>query len=172
MGYLDRITADEEHIDPSVEQAQDVKDSFFKTVRFTLWQLRKVLFTRERSGSDSVIVPLSVEQAEDLFAQNHFEPGWWLSYSFRDEVLNMRRPEYRTPEQGKPRWWQAHIRGYQSETDGSHSIELTCHIEPEPKEYPTEHLTGPVDYDQGTRLLVDLLQANNIEHEYISRSTN
>ncbi|TYL37196.1 hypothetical protein CV102_17910 [Natronococcus pandeyae] len=164
-GLLDRLAADKERVDITVELLWDVKDSLFATIRFTLWEVRQVFFTRERSGADSVVVPLSAQQAEAMLSEHHFEPGWWLSYSFRGEELNMRRPEHRVIEPGKAKWWQSHVRGYSTETDGGEAIELTWHVEPEPKEHPTEHLIGPADYEEGAALLKSLLDDHGIEYE-------
>ena len=168
------LLGEDEYVDPDLSALGRAKFALAGAIRPLWWSLRQTVASRERSGSHSAIVPLSTEEAEQLLARNDFEPGWWLSYSFRKEVINMRRPVYDSSPHAD--WWQAHIRGYKvrdddpriadTDYDATAFTDLTCHIEPEPKEHPDIHVKY-VSYNKGTKLLLQLLGQHGIPYQFI-----
>lgn len=173
MGSIGRIEKrrNSRRIDTSVDRVRHLPNGSLAGLRLMLWWMRKTLFTRPRPHSDSVVISLSKTEAIRWLGGHHFEPGWALSYSFRDELLNLRRPKY-VPDHPDLPWWQAHVRGYSYPSEATTGrIELTCHIEPAPIEHPDDHLVpGADDYERGTELLVELLEWDEIEYEYIDRT--
>ena len=186
MAISDRfsILDDNEQFDPSPSRLKHTVGDLAGALPRIWWAVRKIGASTERSGSHSVIVALSTDEVKELLWKNEYEPGWWLSYSFRGEVINRRRPIYHQSEHAE--WWQAHIRGYRvghgdrrfddprlagynrnldvfAEHDSSELTDLTCHIEPEPKEHPDIHLKY-VKYNDGTRRLLKLLEENDVEY--------
>lgn len=173
MGSIDRSTKRENRqiFDTNVSRIRRLPDGPLAGLRLLLWWIRKTFFTRPRFDSDSVVLSLSKSEATRWLGGHHFEPGWAFSYSFRDEILNLRRPKH-VPDHPDLPWWQAHVRGYSYPAEATiDRLELTCHIEPDPIEHPDEHLVpGADDYERGTALLVELLEWDGIEYEYIDRT--
>lgn len=137
------------------------------------WWIRKTFFARQPPENPAVIVDMSVADAEALFGQHFFEPGWELSYYYHKEELNLRRATH-LPDRGPQNlaWWQVHIRGYchaRHPADGTCSqLELVAHLEPEPVEHPDAHLSGQfIDVPRGNEVLVELLEANDVPYEKI-----
>ncbi len=123
--------------------------------------MRKTFFTKPRSSTRSLTVPLSVAEVTRLLGQHHFEPGWELSYHYRGEILNLRRVEYVAHPSGLE-WWQVHLRGY----DHPDGLELAAHFETEPSEHPDTHIeTVGLDVDRGMATLTDLLDEHDVEYE-------
>lgn len=131
-----------------------------RSFHLSLWWIRKGWFTRPRPLEPSVVVPLPEEAVTRLLDQNDFEPGWPLSYNYRDEIFNLRRVEYVDHPSGFE-WWQVHIRGY-NHPDG---IEVAAHFEPEPRKHPRAHITlFGLDVDRGMETLTMLLDEDEIEY--------
>lgn len=189
MNPSDRIEIldEDEYFNPNLSNLQHAAINLSKGFTRMLWTARKIAATKKRSDSHSVIVPLSTDEVKEVLRENEYEPGWWLSYSFRGEVVNRRRPIYHPSEYAK--WWQAHVRGYemtdddprfddpriadfnrnsdyQSIRDSSELTDLTCHIEPEPKEHPDIHLKY-VKYNTGTKLLLKLLERIDVSYVFV-----
>ena len=189
MAISDRfsILDDNEQFDPSPGRLKHTAGNLARALPRIWWAVRKIGASTERSGSHSVIVALSPDEVKELLWKNEYEPGWWLSYSFRGELINRRRPIYHRREYAE--WWQAHIRGYQvtptdrrfddarladynrkldllTGRDSTELTDLTCHIEPEPKEHPDIHLKY-VKYNNGTRRLLKLLEENDVGYVFV-----
>lgn len=136
-----------------------------RCLRHSLWWVRKTFFTRSRSAGPSIVLP-SVDvdatrsEVTRTLGRRHFEPGWELSYSYRGEVLNLRRVEYVDHPSGFV-WWQLHLRGYEH----AEGLELTAHFETEPTEHPDEHVSlFGLDVERGIEALTALLDEEGIEH--------
>lgn len=95
------------------------------------------------------------------------EPGWLVSYSYRDEVLNLRRIEHFT-HPSRLKWWQVHVRGYNCSGD----TELTAHFEPEPRRQPRAHITlFGLDVDRGMETLLELLKCGRVNYDWLNDPT-
>lgn len=181
------ILDEDEYFSPNLGNLQHAAINLSKGFTRLLWTARKKAATKKRSDSHSVLVPPATEEAKEVLRKNEYEPGWWLSYSFRGEVVNRRRPVYHRSEYAK--WWQAHIRGYETTDDdprlndpriadfnrdsdyrelraSSELTDLTCHIEPGPKEHPDVHLEY-VKYNTGTKLLLKLLEKIDVNYVFV-----
>ena len=144
-----------------LDRLRHVYDAPLVNLRLSLWWLRKTLFTRPRSDAPAVFVPLDKPTVVRCLGQHHFEPGWSFSYYYREETLNLRRPEYYDHESGY-RWWQVHVRGYER-LDG---LELTAHFETDPIEHPDAHVENVgLDVDRGMRALKEILDAHDVPYD-------
>jgi hypothetical protein len=128
------------------------------------WWLRKTAFTTEKSENPYLVVEMTKEEAEEFFGRHHFEPGWEMSYSFRGEILNLRRVEWaHVPAFPDLPWWQVHIRGYRH--DDPPGLELTAHFEAEPAEHPKEHLDHlGIDVPRGNAVMQQILDEAGVEY--------
>ena len=177
----------DERLDPNLNNFQHSVGNVGSGLTRVWWAIRKIVASKQRTGAHSVIVPHATDEVKDLLRTNDYEPGWWLSYSFRGEVINRRRPVYFPSDYAT--WWQSHIRGYEvapedprlsdpqiaafnPETDlpavraADNLTELTCHVEPEPKEHPDIHLKY-IKYNAGTKRLLDLLERTDVPYYFI-----
>lgn len=96
--------------------------------------IKGYLFTKPRPEPD-IYVYATIDELRVAFGKRHFTNGWELSYTYRGEDLNMRRPDY---VDDSFRWYQTHIRGWLN----GEGAELSVHHELEPSEYPEGHLKG------------------------------
>ena len=128
------------------------------------WWIRKTFFTQEKTENPYLVVEMTRAEAQAFFGRRHFEPGWELSYSFRGEILNLRRVEWaHVPEFPDVQWWQVHIRGYRH-TDPP-GLELTAHFEAEPAEHPSEHIQHVgIDVPRGNGVLRRLLDEGGVDY--------
>jgi hypothetical protein len=87
-----------------------------------------------------------------------------MSYSFRGEILNLRRVEWaHVPAFPDLPWWQVHIRGYRH--DDPPGLELTAHFEAEPAEHPKEHLDHlGIDVPRGNAVMQQILDEAGVEY--------
>ena len=181
------VLDEDERLNPNLNNLQHSLGNVGSGLSRVWWAIRKILASKQRTGAHSVIVPRSTDEVKTLLHRHDYEPGWWLSYSFRGEVINRRRPVYFPSDYAT--WWQSHIRGYEvpagdprlsdpriaafnQDTDipsvrrAADLTELTCHVEPEPKEHPDIHLKY-VKYNAGTKRLLDLLERTGVEYYFI-----
>lgn len=166
----------EQEFRPSIARIRELPTAPIGNLRRTYWWLRKTFFTRPRSRSDSVVVRLSPKTIKSRLGKRYFEPGWEFSYQYRDEILNMRRVEYddalsnyTSEVPSHLDWWQVHIRGYPYPSDSSSPkhLELTAHFEPEPTEYPDEHVSKRyIDLDRGMETLLEILDNTNTNYRF------
>lgn len=148
----------------SIGTARQIRHLPLKSLRGSLWWLRKLCFTRSRPLKPSIVVPQSKKAITGLLSRNDFKPGWIVSYNYRDEILNLRRIEHLAHPSGIE-WWQVHIRGY----DHSDGIELTAHFEPEPRRHPHAHITlSGLDIDYGMEILLEILDRQQIDYDWFS----
>ncbi|WP_318570073.1 hypothetical protein [Salinigranum marinum] len=128
------------------------------------WWLRKTVFTHEKTDNPYLVVELTKAAAQRFFGERNFEPGWEMSYSFRGEILNLRRVEWaHVPAYPDLQWWQVHIRGYRH--DDPPGLELTAHFEAEPAEHPKEHIDHVgIDVPRGNGVLRRLLDEGGVEY--------
>ena len=138
-----------------------VADQLFRSY----WWLRKTFFTTKKTENPYLVVEMTRQEAREFFGRRHFEPGWELSYSFRGEILNLRRVEWaHVPEYPDIPWWQVHIRGYRH--DDPPGLELTAHFEAEPAEHPGEHIEHVgIDVPRGNGIMRRILDAGGIDYE-------
>ena len=138
-----------------------VADQLFRAY----WWLRKTFFTHEKTDNPYLVVEMTRQEAEEFFGRRHFEPGWELSYSFRGEILNLRRVEWaHVPEYPDIPWWQVHIRGYRH--DDPPGLELSAHFEAEPAEHPGEHIEGVgIDVPRGNGVMRRILEEAGVDYE-------
>jgi hypothetical protein len=129
------------------------------------WWIRKTAFTTEKTDNPYLVVEMTKQEAQEFFGTHHFEPGWEMSYSFRGEILNLRRVVWaHVPEYPDLPWWQVHIRGYRR--DDPPGLELTAHFEAEPAEHPKEHLDHlGIDVPRGNAVMQRLLDEGGIPYE-------
>ncbi|WP_136589211.1 hypothetical protein [Salinigranum halophilum] len=152
-----------EHLSTDPGRLKAVPDVAEQLLR-VYWWLRKTVFTHEKTDNPYLVVELTKSEAQEFFGRHHFEPGWEMSYSFRGEILNLRRVEWaHVPAFPDLPWWQVHIRGYRH--DDPDGLELTAHFEPEPAEHPEEHLEHlGIDVPRGNAVLQQMLDEAGIAY--------
>jgi hypothetical protein len=139
----------------------EVADQLFRSY----WWIRKTFFTTKKTDNPYLVVEMTRQEAQEFFGRRNFEPGWELSYSFRGEILNLRRVEWaHVPEFPDMPWWQVHIRGYRH--DDPPGLELSAHFEAEPAEHPGEHIEGVgIDVPRGNGVMRRILDEAGVEYE-------
>lgn len=145
------------------DRLRDIHRTPLRSLRLTLWWLRKTFFTKPRSDTPALLVDLEKPEVLALLGSHNFEPGWEFSYHYFGEVLNMRRVEYR--EQTEYDWWQVHVRGFVHEDGG---IELSAHYETEPTEHPDAHTAlEHLETTYGMAIIDQILDIEDVDHEYL-----
>jgi hypothetical protein len=130
-----------------------------RSLKRSVWWLRKTFFSRPPTPAPALVVDRSVAETTRLLGERYFEPGWEFSYHYHDEVLNLRRVEYR--DRSPYVWWQTHVRGYERD-DG---LVLAAHVETEPTEHPDAHLAAVgLDTDAGTAALAAVLDDAGVDY--------
>jgi hypothetical protein len=175
------LRGDEEvEISTDLDRIRHLPEGPLKMAKFALWWTRKTVFTKPKPDNPAFFVALSEEEIVELLGTEYFEPGWELSYSFRNETLNLRRVEYVPvhPEHPDYKWWQVHIRGYHHERGEQYgrtpderfeadTFELAAHFELEPTEYPRPHVEHVgLEIRRGAEALRDVFDAHGVEYEY------
>jgi hypothetical protein len=160
-------------ISTDLERIRHLPEGPLKMAKFALWWVRKTAFTKPKPDNPAVFVEMTEEEIVELLGGEYFEPGWELSYSFRNETLNLRRVEYVPdhPEHPEYAWWQVHIRGYLHEAGDrfeEDTFELAAHFEVEPTEHPRAHVDHVgLEIERGTEALMRLLDAHGVEYEFM-----
>lgn len=138
----------------------------FRTLKMAFYQLRAIGFTVERPDQPHIVTDAEIEEVQRVLAEAHFTNSWELSYRYRGEDLNMRRPLYLRDEY---HWYQLHVRGFDPsdppDTDGG-SLRLHAHTELEPTEYPKKHLAEDEFYVTEGLLRLGQVLDGEIEYEY------
>lgn len=167
--FLD--TSDGAVISTDLERIRHLPEGPFKMAKFALWWIRKTVFSKPKPNHPAVFVEMTEREIVELLGGVHFEPGWELSYSYRDETLNLRRVEYVPDHPLGFEWWQVHIRGYLHEAGDRFerdTFELPAHFEVEPTEYPQAHVDHVgLEIERGTETLLSILDAHGIEYEFM-----
>lgn len=170
---IPKFLRDEEtEMSTDLERIRHLPEGPLKMTKFALWWTRKTVFTKTKPDNPAFFVTMREEEIVELLGREYFEPGWELSYSYRNERLNLRRVEYVPdhPEHPDYKWWQVHIRGYyHGPEDGfeKDTFELAAHFEVEPTEYPRPHVEQVgLEIRRGAEALRDILNAHGIEYEY------
>lgn len=136
-----------------------------KFARLTLWWLRKTVFSKPKPANPAVFLERTERELVELLGPEHFEPAWELSYSYRNEALNLRRVEFVADRPLGYEWWQIHLRGY----DHGDRFELAAHFEVEPTEYPSAHVAGVgIDVERGNESLMAVLDDLGVAYEYLN----
>ena len=134
-----------QRLSTDLKRIRHLPEGPLKAVRLSLWWLRKTFFTKPKPDNPAVFVRLTNQELVELLGREYFEPGWELSYSYRNETLNLRRVEYVAAHPLGYEWWQVHLRGYLHEAGSrfeEDTFELAAHFEVEPTEYPSAHIQG------------------------------
>jgi hypothetical protein len=165
----DRIMS--QRLSTDLKRIRHLPEGPLKAVRLSLWWLRKTFFTKPKPDNPAVFVRLTNQELVELLGREYFEPGWELSYSYRNETLNLRRVEYVAAHPLGYEWWQVHLRGYLHEAGSrfeEDTFELAAHFEVEPTEYPSAHIQGVgLEIERGIEALIDVLDAHDVEYEYL-----
>lgn len=101
--------------------------------------VRSFLFTKnvDDRGID-IVAFVSIEELRDELGDAYFTNGWELSYNYRGEDLNMRRP---LRKDDTYEWYQTHVRAW----GGEWTTRISVHEDLEPTQYPYYHLNPPDD---------------------------
>ena len=147
-----------------IERLRHLPETPLKSLRHSFWWIRKTFFSKPKPENPAVVVAMSEPEVEAFLGEHFFEPGWELSYHYRNEIVNVRRVQYVRDHPTGMGWWQTHIRGYEH-PDG---IELAAHFEPEPAEHPDAHVDGDhIDVPRGNATLVGILEEEGRAFERI-----
>lgn len=112
----------------------------YRRLKRTYDKLRVLLFTKQVDERDIVVeAHVSLDELRDLLGDAYFTNGWELSYNYKDEDMNMRRP---LRKDDTYEWYQTHVRGWRQD-DGPTKLEI--HEDLEPTEHPYYHLHPPDD---------------------------
>lgn len=176
MKRLDRLaqilgyTPDTE-ISTDLDRIRHIPEGPLKMAKFTLWWLRKTVFTKPKPNNPAIFVEMSEEEIIELLGRHYFEPNWELSYSYRSESLNIRRVEYDPDHHPGYEWWQVHIRGYTHEAGGlfdREMFELATHFELEPTEHPKGHIDHVgLEIERGALAVMEILDEHGIEYQVL-----
>lgn len=148
-----------------LDRIRHLPEGPLKMARLSLWWLRKTFFSKPKPPNPAVFVELTESEIVGLLGQEYFEPGWEISYSYRNEALNLRRVEYVPDHELGFTWWQVHIRGYEAAGD---RFELAAHFELEPTEYPRSHINKVgIDVPRGNRALMEILDERGVAYDYL-----
>jgi hypothetical protein len=154
-----------------MDRIRHLPEGPLKMARLAIWWLRKTFFTRPKPANPAVYVEMTEPEIVALLGQAYFEPGWEFSYSYRNEVFNLRRVEYVPDHPLGYKWWQVHVRGYLHEGGGrfeEDTYELAAHFEVEPTEYPAAHIDNVgLEIERGTRAVIEILDEHEIPYQYL-----
>lgn len=138
---------------------------FLRGIKRTFDKLRLLVGTRSKEHRD-IYVKASIETVRNALGDQYFTNGWELSYNYKGEDMNMRRP---LRKDDTYEWYQTHVRGWS--VDNGHACKLECHEDLEPTEHPYYHLNPPDDAKLWARAPVDtvckILDDADIEYEKI-----
>lgn len=119
----------------------------WRLVRRALRFARSAWFSKPEPDEPALAIGCSHERLRRVLGRRHFEPNWETSYLYRGEVENLRRVVYDTDPRVQSAyseaviaWWQLHVRTW--DHDGAYPIKARAHWEPEPTEFPDDHLDG------------------------------
>jgi len=125
----------------------------------------RFILSGSRSGGRDLRVEADEDTVRDALGDAFFTNGWELSWHYKGEDMNMRRP-LRLDDQYE--WYQTHVRGY---VDDDGTVYLEAHEDLEPTEYPYWHLYPPEDAARNQRRaladVAEVLDDNGIEYRKI-----
>lgn len=132
----------------------------WRTIRRVFNGIRNRYFTVNVERRQFV-VDTDIETLRHELGRRHFTNAWELSYQYKGEDMNMRRPEYVDDKYG---WYQLHIRGFKT---GS-GVELITHLELEPTAHPYDHI-AETNYseDRGAEMTAEILDDIGVSYERI-----
>jgi hypothetical protein len=152
------------HFGTDIGRLRHLPETPLRALRRSFWWIRKTFFSKPKPQNPAVVVAMDEAEAVAFLGERFFEPGWEMSYSYRNEIVNVRRVRYLRDHSSGLHWWQTHIRGY----DHPDGLELAAHVEPEPAEHPDEHVSGEfIDVPGGNATLVGLLDDGDVEFRRI-----
>lgn len=151
-----------------LDRIRHLPEGPLKMTKFGLWWLRKTVFTKPKPTNPAIFVELTEPEIVALLGRHHFEPNWELSYSYRNETLNIRRVVYDSDHRQGYEWWQVHIRGYRREAGDPFddpTFELAAHFELEPTEHPKGHVDHVgLEIERGARAVMDLFDELDVAY--------
>ncbi|MDY6765187.1 MAG: hypothetical protein SV377_05810, partial [Halobacteria archaeon] len=103
-------------------------------IKRLIYNFRKTFYTVPKPEVECAVVDADFDELRRELGKENFMKEWGLSYNYKGEKLNMRRPEHVDDEF---EWYQLHVRGFET-PDGK--VELQAHMELETVSYPGEHL--------------------------------
>lgn len=103
----------------------------WKAIRQVIYTVRRMYFTVSEPPTAQIDRPIE-DVKEELYA-NHFESGFWLSYRYKGEDGNFRRPEGKKNGRNQ----QLHIRLF-DRPDGTTGV--SAHKEASPLQHPKAHI--------------------------------
>ena len=106
----------------------------WKLIRKTILTIRRMYFTHPKP-EDTLELQLSVSRFQEVLIEDHFEDGWYVSYHYEGEDINLRRPQGKNSAGNR----QRHIRVWDN---GDGGVEFEAHDEMSPIQNPKEHLLG------------------------------
>jgi hypothetical protein len=77
-----------------IDRPRHLPEGPLKTAKFSLWWVRETFFSKDKPPNPAVYVRLTERGIVEVLGPERFEPGWELSYSYRNEELSLRRVEY------------------------------------------------------------------------------
>jgi hypothetical protein len=150
--------------DTDLGRLRSLPETPLRALKRSFWWVRKTFFSKPKPENPAVVVDMDEETVEAFLGTHFFEPGWEMSYHYRNEIVNLRRVQYVADHPSGMEWWQTHIRGY----DHPDGIELAAHFEPEPAEHPDAHLSGDhIDVPAGNATLAGLLEEAGVGFQRI-----
>jgi hypothetical protein len=118
---------------------------------------------KSRTTIDAII-DASKEDVRTALGDSYFTNGWELSFRYRGEDMNMRRP---LRKDDVYQWYQIHVRAWETEN----GLELSVHEDLEPTAYPYYHLYPPSDVEiddaESTETVLDILDNADISYQEI-----
>lgn len=119
---------------------KNLPEWLFRDFKSAFDWFRVAVFTKKVKERDiAVHADASLDDLRGVFGDAYFTNAWELSYNYKGEDLNMRRP---LRKDDKYEWYQTHVRGFEQE-DGT--VKLEIHEDLEPTEHPYYHLHPPKD---------------------------
>lgn len=118
----------------------DLSPSFLRSIKRGIMRIRAMVASKEynTNRADIRLPDATVSDIRVALGNAHFTNAWELSWHYKGEKLNMRRPLRKDDEY---EWYQTHVRAFKWDGD----IYLEVHEDLEPTEYPYYHLHGAPD---------------------------
>lgn len=124
----------------------------WRIIRRTFDSIRQTYFSK-KARNTQFRVNVGIDELREELGKLHFTNGWELSYQYKGEDLNMRRPQWRDDQYN---WYQLHVRAF--EVEGKDYVEVHAHYELEPTEHPYGHIQGTnFEINTGADMFEDIL---------------
>lgn len=125
-------------------------------IRYAHRYIRREFFQSPKPSGPYVTTYAQPAEIVVALGRQSFAPNWEFSYHKRGEDLNLAQVVHAdSVEFPNITWWQTHVRAWHDRETGL--TQLKAHWEPEPTEFPDEHLNG-TGFD-GIRGMDNLMEA-------------